>query len=117
MRNVFNELVFKNVLKNNDPKKFKMMDSELGNGVIHLQDTMRQIKVGMLYVALLEKPVYWENSTARIVVITKTKKSDDKDLYSFCRVVSKWSSNKQKINNLFKYALYLLFIIICYCNL
>lgn len=102
MRNVFKELVFKNVLKSNDPKKFKMMDSELGNGVIHLQDTMRQIKVGMLYVALLEKPVYWENSTARIVVITKTKKSDDKDLYSFCRVVSKWSSNKQKINNLLK---------------
>lgn len=101
-RNLFRVLIEKNLLKIGDLKKVKMMDSEIGNGVIHFQDTLRLIKEGMLYVCILKKPVFWETSLAKILIISKTKKADDKDLYNFCRIISLWVSDKSSINRLIK---------------
>lgn len=101
-KNLYKILIEKELTKDSDLKKIKMMDSELGNGVVHLQDTYRLLKKGMFYLAILKKPVYWNYSTIRIIIITKTKKAEDKDLLNFCRVVSAWTSDKSMVTNLIK---------------
>ena len=78
------------------------MVDELGNGIVHFQDSYRIVRKSMFYVCTLKKPVYWDKELVRVLVLTKTKKEHDKDLYNLCRVVSKWANDKSKVNKLLK---------------
>lgn len=78
------------------------MIDELGNGIIHMQDSYRILKKNMCYFCLLKKSVYYDRDPIRVIIITKTKRDHDKDLYNLCRIISKWANDKQKVNNFVK---------------
>lgn len=102
MNNFYKELEKKNLIKDNSEQVFELLDDELGNGIVHLQDTYRMIRNNMLYVCTLKKAIYWNKEMVRILILTKTKKEHDKDLFNLCRVVSKWANDVIKVNRLLK---------------
>ena len=100
--NLYKDLKDKGIIKELPDKYTGFLDDEIGNGLIHFQDAYRIVKKNILYVCTLKKPVYWNKEMARILIITKTKKEHDKDLYNLCRVISKWASNPQMVNRFLK---------------
>ena len=102
LNNLYIDLKEKGIIKELPDKYSGFHDDEIGNGIIHFQDAYRIVKKDILYVCTLKKPVYWNKEMARILIITKTKKEHDKDLYNLCRVVSKWTSNPAMVNRFLK---------------
>lgn len=102
MKNFYQVIKRKELIKEIPEKNIKLLDDELGNGIVHLQDTYRIIRKNMLYVCTLKKAVCWNKEMVRILIITKTKKENDKDLFNLCRVVSKWANDIAKVNHLLK---------------
>ena len=100
--NFYQELFNKDLLKEMPDRFNKCLVDELGNGVVHFQDSYRIVRKSMLYVCVLKKLVYWDKEQVRILILTKTKKEHDKDLYNLCRVVSKWANDKACLNRLIK---------------
>lgn len=100
--NFYQELYKKELIKEIPEEYNKCLVDELGNGIVHFQDSYRIVRKSMFYVCTLKKPVYWDKELVRVLVLTKTKKEHDKDLYNLCRVVSKWANDKTKVNKLLK---------------
>lgn len=98
--NLAEHLYQANLLYNRQDEYNKFHDDEIGNGVVHLQDSFRNIKVGMCYFAVLDKPIYWNNNFVKLIIITKTKKDGDADLYNLCRLVSKIVEDRQLVNQI-----------------
>ena len=73
-------------------KEFSEFDyMELGKGLVHLQDTNKIISKTICLVVVLKESIYWNKSPVRIILLTKTKKDTDADLYSLCSVISRWA--------------------------
>lgn len=53
----------------------------------------------MWFICTLKKPIYWDKRSVKILMLTKTKKENDKDLYNLCRIVSRWSNDITLIND------------------
>lgn len=102
MDNFYQELKKKELIKDVPDKYVELQDNEIGNGIVHLQDSYRIIKKNMIYVCTLKKAVYWNKENVRILILIKTKKDYDKDLFNICRVVSKWANDVTKVNKLLK---------------
>lgn len=102
IHNFYKELKRKKLIKEIPDKYNEFLDDELGNGIVHFQDSYRIVKKSMLYVCTLAKPIYWDKENVRIFILIKTKKEYDKDLYNICRVVSKWANDTQKVNQFLK---------------
>ena len=101
-KNFYQELYKKQLIKEIPDDYNKCLVDELGNGIVHFQDSYRIVRKSMFYICTLKKPVYWDKELVRILILTKTKKENDKDLYNLCRVVSKWANDKVKVNKLLK---------------
>lgn len=100
--NIYKEL-YKKELINEIPKKYnRCLEDELGNGIVHFQDSYRILRKNMFYIFTLKKAVYWDRELVRIIILTKTKKENDKDLYNLCRLVSRWANDKYAINKFLK---------------
>ncbi|MGN1344293.1 MAG: PTS sugar transporter subunit IIA, partial [Traorella sp.] len=102
LHNFYQELKRKQLIKDIPDKNIKLLDDELGNGIVHFQDSYRIIKKNMFYVCTLKKSIFWGKDMVRILILIKTKKEYDKDLYNICRVVSKWANDITKVNKLLK---------------
>lgn len=102
MNNFYYELKRKGLIKDVPDKYVELLDDEIGNGIVHLQDSYRIIKKNMLYICTLKKAVYWNKESIRILILIKTKKDHDKDLFNICRVVAKWANDISKVNRLLK---------------
>lgn len=100
--NLHEELTKKDLFKSIINADSHLMIDELGNGIIHMQDSYRILKKNMCYFCLLKKSVYYDRDPIRVIIITKTKRDHDKDLYNLCRIISKWANDKQKVNNFVK---------------
>ncbi len=100
--NFYQELYKKQLIKEIPDEYNKCLVDELGNGIVHFQDSYRIVRKSMFYICTLKKPVYWDKELVRVLILTKTKKEHDKDLYNLCRVVSKWANDKIKVNKLLK---------------
>lgn len=101
-QNFYQNLYDKNLIQQLPKEYNKCFDDELGNGIVHFQDGYRIVRKNMCYICVLKKPVLWNKEIVRILILTKTKKDNDKDLYNLCRIVSKWTSDKALINNFLK---------------
>lgn len=77
----------------------EFIDDEIGNGIVHFQDSYRIVRKNMWFICTLKKPIYWDKQSVKILMLTKTKKENDKDLYNLCRIVSKWSNDLTLIND------------------
>ena len=70
---------------------------EIGNGLVHVQDLYKVIKHDLCLLVILEKPILWNNTVVKMLILIKTKKDGDKDLPLLCEVFSKWSNDLDKI--------------------
>ena len=77
----------------------EFIDDEIGNGIVHFQDSYRIVRKNMWFICTLKKPIYWDKQSVKILMLTKTKKENDKELYNLCRIVSKWSNDLTLIND------------------
>ncbi len=94
--------IFQFLLKNGylkeHVKEFSEFEyTELGKGLVHLQDTDKIISKTICLVIVLNESIYWNKNPVRIILLTKTKKDTDADLYSLCSVISRWARNDYNI--------------------
>lgn len=75
-------------------------DNELGNGIVHFQDLYRICRSEMCFVAVLNRPILWDQDIVRVLIFTKTKRDGDKDLPTLCRFVSRWANRNDKVERL-----------------
>ncbi|RRD94518.1 PRD domain-containing protein [Clostridiales bacterium COT073_COT-073] len=71
--------------------------TELGKGLVHLQDTKKIISKTICLVVVLSQSIYWSQNPVRIILLTKTKKDSDLDLYAICSMLSRWAKNDYNI--------------------
>lgn len=88
-----------NLLKINKTK-FDFKSAELGKEVVHLQDLYKIIDKNICLILILKRSIFWEQSMARIIILTKTKRDGDKDLYKICELISKFISKNENIYSL-----------------
>ena len=103
IHNFYGELKRKGLFKDNVENNIELIDNEIGNGIVHFQDSNRIIKKNMIYVCTLKKSIYWDKEYVRVIILIKTKKDHDKDLFNICRAVAKWSNDIVKVNRLLKH--------------
>lgn len=100
--NFYKELLDKGLIYNFGDNNNHFIDKELGNGVIHFQDSYRIVKKNMICICVLKNPVLWDWEIVQILILIKTKRDNDQDLYNICRLVSKWMENKNLLSSLIK---------------
>ena len=106
--NEFYKMLQKKKIIKRTPAFYERLEyDELGNGIVHFQDTSRIIHKNLLFITVLQKPVYWDRGSARVLIITKTRKDNDSELYNLCRLVSKWLNNRNCVDRLIKRQNYL----------
>ncbi len=99
----FYEVLRKREVINEVPSDFQRMRCDgIGNGIVHFQDLYRIVRKNVCIVCTLKKTVYWDDDMVRVLILIKTKKNKDKDLYNLCRLVSRWGNNTQKVMELIK---------------
>ncbi len=94
---VFKYLQDHNYLKNKYVSKNSFDSIFLGKGILHLQDTDKLISRTICLFIVLEESIYWNQNSVRIVILTKTKRDTDKDLYLLCNIISNWASENSNI--------------------
>ena len=72
------------------------------NSIVHFQDTSRIVHDNLCFITVLQKQVYWDRGSVRVLVFTKTKKDNDKELYNLCRLVSKWANSRSSIDKVIR---------------
>lgn len=70
---------------------------ELGNQVLHLQDLGKRLKNPIFFIGILSRPIIWDKTTIRMVVIIKTKKDGDDDLHILCKALSNWVNDSKSL--------------------
>ncbi|MFV0255420.1 MAG: BglG family transcription antiterminator [Erysipelotrichaceae bacterium] len=100
--NLYNELHDSGYLKCNVDSDNAFKSDELGNGVVHLQDSYRLLRQRMCYIVTLNSSILWNSDIIKILIITKTKKDGDKDLELLCKIISEYSSNLNMLDRLIK---------------
>ena len=98
-RNFYKLLYDRNLITDIPNSANEFIDDEIGNGIVHFQDSYRIVRKNMWFICTLKKPIYWDKQSVKILMLTKTKKENDKDLYNLCRIVSKWSNDLTLIND------------------
>ena len=98
-RNFYKLLYDRNLIAEIPSCNNEFIDDEIGNGIVHFQDSYRIVRKNMWFICTLKKPIYWDKRSVKILMLTKTKKENDKDLYNLCRIVSKWSNDITLIND------------------
>ncbi len=99
LKKLYGELKRKEIIKEIPQEYNQFTDDELGNGIVHLQDSYRIVRKSLCYVCTLKKTIYWNRKIIRILILTKTKKGYDSDLYNLCRVVSRWANNRRVVSD------------------
>lgn len=89
-----------NILKPNLNYNVSFKSAELGREVVHLQDLYKIVDKNICLIVILKRSIFWQQSTARIIILTKTKRDGDKDLYRICDMISKFVSKNENIINL-----------------
>ncbi|MFV0552012.1 MAG: BglG family transcription antiterminator [Anaerorhabdus sp.] len=102
LTNFYKVLYEREIIKDIPTDYNGLIDDELGNGIAHLQDSYRIVRKSLCFLCSLKKPIYWDKNMVRILVLTKTKKECDKDLYNLCRIVSKWANDIKKVSDFIK---------------
>ncbi len=100
LNNLYQYLLDHGMIRKLPMREQRLREDELGNGIVHLQDLYRILRKEMCFVAILKRPVLWNKSTVRFLVIIKTKKDGDKDLPLLCKLVSRWANNVEEIEKL-----------------
>ena len=98
-RNFYKLLHDRNLIAEIPSCNNEFIDDEIGNGIVHFQDSYRIVRKNMWFICTLKKPIYWDKRSVKILMLTKTKKENDKDLYNLCRIVSRWSNDITLIND------------------
>ena len=83
---------------------------ELGNGILHLQDLKDVIDKELCFMGVLKKPVLWDNQVVRIIILSKTRKDNVKELSELSKILSIWSCNVSEIDKFMKNQSYEYFI-------
>ena len=105
------ELFLKKGLINKMPDRSQNFKTdELGNGIVHMQDLFRIVRKTMCFVAVLKEPILWDRDIVRVLILTKTKKSEDQDLFAICKIVSKWANCQQCVDRLIRSGEYEVFL-------
>lgn len=90
--------LWKNKYIKDNVKEFSEFDyTELGKGLVHLQDTNKILSRTICLVIVLKESIYWNNSPVRVIMLTKTKRDTDLDLYGICSVISRWAKDDYNI--------------------
>ncbi|MBB6696518.1 BglG family transcription antiterminator [Clostridium algidicarnis] len=84
--------------------------NEIGNGIVHFQDLYRICRNGFFFIAVLNKPVLWDQDVIRVLIMLKTKRDGDKDLSTLCKIISKWSNNPEMVEDIIGHMDYSLFL-------
>ena len=84
--------------------------NEIGHGIVHFQDLYRICRNGFFFIAVLNKPVLWDQDVIRVLIMLKTKRDGDKDLSTLCKIISKWANNADMVEGLIEHMDYSLFL-------
>ena len=97
MANLWNEMDNRDLLKVMSYSKDYFIGLEVGNQVVHLQDFGKSLKNPIFMIAILDKPIIWDKTVVRVLVLIKTKKDGDQDLHTLCSILAKWLNNSNAI--------------------
>lgn len=93
------------------PEKNKsFVSNEIGNGIVHFQDLFRICRNGFFFIAVLNKPVLWDQDVVKVLIMLKTKRDGDKDLSTLCKIISKWANNADMVESLIENMDYSMFL-------
>lgn len=100
--NFYKILVEKEIIRE-EPKSYnEFIYDELGNMTVHLQDSYRIVRKDVCFVCTLKHPVFWNTENVQVLVLSKTKRDNDKDLPILCRILSRWMNNQEYIKRVVK---------------
>ncbi|WP_040215056.1 BglG family transcription antiterminator [Clostridium polynesiense] len=100
IKNLYKKLLELGYIEHLPEKEDYFANNEIGNGIVHFQDLHRICRKGFFFIAVLEKPILWEKEVVKVIFILKTKRDGDKDLYTLCRIMSKWANDPKKVDAL-----------------
>ena len=95
--NLWLELRERNLLKDVEFSSDTLIGLEVGHQVLHLQDYGKSFEHPIFLIAVLERPIIWDNTVVRIIVLIKTKRDGDGDLYKLCSILSDWLNDTDAI--------------------
>lgn len=95
--NLWLELRERNLLKDVEFSSDTLIGLEVGHQVLHLQDYGKAFEHPIFLIAVLERPIIWDNTVVRIIVLIKTKRDGDGDLYKLCSILSDWLNDTDAI--------------------
>ncbi|NVY96382.1 helix-turn-helix domain-containing protein [Lactobacillus sp. DCY120] len=70
---------------------------EIGNGLVHIQDLNRIIKVNLCLIVSLTKPILWDDTVIKLLFLIKTKRDGDQDLEFLCQTFSQFANSIPRI--------------------
>ncbi|WP_018659863.1 BglG family transcription antiterminator [Allofustis seminis] len=83
-----------------DHAKNNFVYSEIGNGLVHIQDLKKYIKKNLCLIVKLKKPILWDRTMISVLFLIKTKKDGDEDLFYLCHLFSKIANHPNALEYL-----------------
>lgn len=90
-KEIINHLDRGNYFKDVKDKEF--LYTEIGNRVVQVQDLNKILDKRICLLVILEAPVLWENTLVEYLILIKTKRDGDSDLYYLCDIFSNLVNN------------------------
>lgn len=97
LENLWLELKYRNLLKDVSFSNDTLIGLEVGHQVLHLQDYGKAFERPIFMIAVLERPIIWDNTVVRVIVLIKTKRDGDSDLHKLSSILSQWLNDTDAI--------------------
>ena len=102
LKNLVKTLKSNDLLKQGVHSEQDLYPLELGNQVLSLQDYGKIFNKPIFLFVVLRKPVIWDQTTVKVIVLIKTKRDGDHQLHVLCDLLSKWVNDKSAITEFIK---------------
>lgn len=99
----FSKILYdKNMIQEIPKEHDGFLIDELGNEIVHLQDSYRIVRKNVCFIATLKHSVLFGERPAKILILTKTKRDHDKDLFELCKVISRFVNKPEFVNRFYR---------------